>query len=189
MENPIAVSLLNDFIFCPASIYFHSVDAGLDKLSYASVEQEEGSSIHEAVDTARYSDQPHILQGVSVYCEKYDLEGKIDLFDTQTGVLTERKRKIERIYDGYVFQLYAYSFALAEMGYEVKKLRFYSFLDNKAYEVPLPKDDPKMLQKFEETVLAIHNFDLSDFRQTNALKCKKCVYEPLCSFSIRENIC
>ena len=25
MENPIIISNLNDFIFCPASIYFHNI--------------------------------------------------------------------------------------------------------------------------------------------------------------------
>ena len=53
MENPFAVSLLNDFVFCPASIYFHSVDAGLDKMTYGSHEQLEGSQIHETVDNSK----------------------------------------------------------------------------------------------------------------------------------------
>ena len=52
MENPISVSLLNDFIFCPASIYFHMVDAEADKLTYESSEQLQGSAIHEPVDNA-----------------------------------------------------------------------------------------------------------------------------------------
>ena len=44
MENPFSVSLLNDFVFCPASIYFHSVDAVTDKIFYESKEQQEGSA-------------------------------------------------------------------------------------------------------------------------------------------------
>lgn len=48
-----------------------------------------------------------MLQGVSVYCEKYNLVGKIDVFDEKTGILTERKKKIKTVYDGYIYQIYA----------------------------------------------------------------------------------
>ena len=78
MENPFSVSLLNDFIFCPASIYFHLVDASTDKIFYESKEQQEGSSLHEKTDSSQYSDRKNVLQGVSVYCEQFNLSGKID---------------------------------------------------------------------------------------------------------------
>ena len=100
MENPIAISLLNDFVFCPASIYFHMVDAGLDKLAYASSEQMQGAALHEKVDNHEYSSKRTVLQGLDVYCDEYGLTERIDLFDASTGVLTERKRKITAIYDG-----------------------------------------------------------------------------------------
>ncbi len=43
MEHPIAITYLNDFLFCPASIYFHMIDADTDKMAYASSEQMQGS--------------------------------------------------------------------------------------------------------------------------------------------------
>ncbi len=187
MENPFSVSLLNDFVFCPASIYFHSVDAVTDKIFYESKEQQEGSALHEKTDCGQYSNRKNILQGISVYCEEYKLIGKIDVFDEASGILTERKRKITKIYDGYHFQLYAYCFALREMGYMVKQLQFHSMLDNKNYRILLPEENPAMLIKFKEVVHTVQCFDLSHFRQTNSLKCSKCVYEPLCSFSERSD--
>ena len=106
-ETPLPVSLLNDFIFCPASIYFHMVDAEAEKLSYDSTEQPEGGALHEKTDSGEYSDRADVLQGVPVYCERYNLGGKIDVFEVSKRILAERKRKISFIYDGYHFQLYA----------------------------------------------------------------------------------
>lgn len=62
MENPFAATLLNDFIFCPASIYFHMVDADINKLSYESKEQQEGSVLHENPDRQQYSTRKDILK-------------------------------------------------------------------------------------------------------------------------------
>ena len=70
-----------------------------------------------------------MLQGIGIYCEKYNLVGKIDVFDTKSGILTERKKKVTKIYDGYVFQIYAQYFSLIEMGYKVVKLHLYSMDD------------------------------------------------------------
>lgn len=186
IENPIPISLLNDFVFCPASIYFHMVDAETEKITYESYEQLQGSAMHETVDTASYSTKSSILQGISVFSEKYGLSGKIDMFDTASGILTERKRKISSIYDGQIFQLYSYYFALCEMGYCVTAIRLYSALDNKVYNIKMPNDDPIMFEKFNNTVNSIRTFDFEKFNQCNHQKCVKCVYEPLCPYSSKE---
>lgn len=182
-EELLLISNLNDFIFCPASIYFHSLDYETDRLAFQDECQINGSAVHEGSDTGAYSMKKTVLQAISVYCEKYGLFGKIDVFDTEKGVLTERKKKITTIYDGYVFQLYAQYFSLCEMGYDVKFIRLYSMEDNKTYDVLLPENDIEMLKKFETLISDIQTFSLSGFEQRNALKCKKCIYEPLCSFS------
>ena len=95
-------------------------------------------------------------------------------------MLTERKRQIKTIYDGYVFQIYAQYFALAEMGYEVRKLHLYSMIDNKKYSVKLPEEDADMLYKFEKTIDDIRKFDMESFVLNNIEKCRKCIYEPAC---------
>ncbi len=100
-ENPLSISNLNDFIFCPVSIYFHSLDYDTEKMSYQQEEQINGTAAHDAVDSGRYSNRKTILQATAVYCEKYGLLGKIDLFDVQKGILTERKKKIKTVFDGY----------------------------------------------------------------------------------------
>ena len=105
-EALIPISNLNDFIFCPVSIYFHNLDYESDIMTYQCSDQLNGSAAHQAVDGCTYSTRQSVLTGIPVYSSEYGLYGKIDIFDSEKGVLTERKKKIKTIYDGYVFQLY-----------------------------------------------------------------------------------
>lgn len=180
MDDAIIISNLNDFIFCPASIYFHNLYGHQNTLTYQTEKQINGSGAHAAIDEHTYSSKKSILTSLEIYSQRYHIVGKIDQYDMESGVLTERKRKIKRIYDGYIFQLYAQYFGLSEMGYPVKTLRLYSLLDNKSYPILLPKEDPEMLAKFEKVIEEMRVFSLEDFMQTNTEKCKNCIYEPAC---------
>ncbi len=182
-EEPLIISNLNDFIFCPASIYFHSLEEDEENLLGQDSYQLNGSAVHQKPDNAEYSTRKSVLQGISIYCEKYNLCGKIDVFDIESGILTERKKKIKVIYDGYVFQVYAQYFALIEMGYSVNEIRLYSFDDNKIHGIPLPEEDETMFSKFENLISEINRFSFDNFHQNNIEKCRNCIYEPLCSFS------
>lgn len=104
-EQPISISNLNDFIFCPVSIYFHSLDNDTEDLMIKDSHQLNGTASHEKSDKAAYSSKKSMLQGISVYSDEYNLCGKIDTFDSEKGILTERKKKIQTIYDGYIFKL------------------------------------------------------------------------------------
>lgn len=183
-ENPIAISNLNDFIFCPVSIYFNSIDSDAERLTFQDHYQLNGTAAHQKSDKGEYSDRKDILQAIPVYCEKYNIYGKIDIFDIKTGKLTERKKKIKAIYDGYIFQVYAQYFALTEMGYKVNKIIIYSMDDNKPYPIPLPHEFPMMLDRFEKLIVSVNSFRINDFIQENKYKCLQCIYEPLCSFSL-----
>lgn len=183
-ENPIAISSLNDFIFCPVSIYFHGLEADEEKVLSQDSYQINGTAAHEKCDSAAYSSKKEMLQGISVYSSRFDLCGKIDVFDSEKGILTERKKSIKTVYDGYVFQVYGQYFSLIDMGYFVKELRLYSMDNNKTYNIPLPEESVGYFSKFEKLLAEIKSFDFSSFRQDNASKCAKCIYEPLCSFSL-----
>ena len=119
-----------------------------------------------------------------IFSSKYNLCGKIDIFDIDSGILTERKKRITKIYDGYIFQLYAHYYALTEMGYLINQMRFYSRDDNKVYNVALPDEDYAMKEAFENVVNDINNFDLHRFTPANESKCQRCIYEPLCDRSL-----
>lgn len=181
MEDVILLSQLNDFIFCPVSIYFHNLyGPDIEKSLYQGKAQIAGTKAHETIDEKRYSKSNHIIMGMDVFCEKYRLSGKIDMLDLRTGCLTERKKRVKEIYDGYIFQLYGQYFSMKEMGYNVKTLRIYSMDDQRKYDIPLPEENTEMLLKFEQTINNMRNFKLSGFTQDNPLKCRNCIYEPAC---------
>ncbi len=186
MENLITISNLNDFIFCPISIYFHNLDKDTEKLAIQSNSQLEGTYAHSAIDEKRYSSKKNILQAIPVYSEKYGIQGKIDLFDVELGRLTERKRKITTIYDGYIFQIYAQYFALKELGYDVREIQLYSMMDNIIHKIALPETDSNMLSKYEKVIQDIKSFNGDNFVQTNIKKCENCIYEELCHYSLLE---
>ena len=178
-ENPINITNLNDFIFCPVSIYFHSLYADMDRMIYHSTDQTNGINAHKAVDDRSYP-VANTIKSLEVYSEKYNLVGKIDIYNKSTKTLTERKKKIKEIYDGYVFQLYAQYFAMIEMGYEVDRLVIHSIDDNKNYDIDLPENNEEAFHKFERTIAEIHRFDINSFSQTNREKCSHCIYCPYC---------
>lgn len=180
MDDYIIFSWLNDYIFCPVSIYFHQLYGDKKTTLVQNRSQLEGTWAHSAVDEGRYSTRKDVLQAAFVICEKYRLFGRIDVFDIKNGVLTERKKKISQVYDGYIFQLYAQYFSLLEMGYKVNQIRFHSLSDNRNYIIPFPEESPRMLAKFERTIAEIRSFKLEEYVQQNRAKCLNCIYEPAC---------
>lgn len=183
MEHPLNITMLNDFIFCPMSIYFHALDSETERLLLQRDSQLNGTNAHFTVDNQLYSDRLDILQGIVVFSDEYNLLGKIDIFDISKSELVERKNKIKVIYDGYIFQLYAQYFALCEMGYDVNKIKLYSKQDNKMYDIKLPHEDIEMLGKFKKLLCEIANFSINEFEQNNKQKCNNCIYEELCCYS------
>lgn len=184
MEETITMSELNDFIFCPASIYFHGLYGSLEPIIYQSKYQIRGTGAHKTITNNTYTTSKNILQNIYVYTSKHNILGKIDLFDIEKSTIIERKYKINELYDGQVFQVYAQFFGLLELGYEVKKIKIHSLSDNKTYLIELPKDDNLLYQKFISTLEQIKSFDLNTFVQTNKRKCEKCIYSNLCDRSL-----
>lgn len=178
MDSYIQISKLNDFIFCPYSVYLHSIYEKFDQKTFHFACQTVGKLSHENIEKGIYTTSKWVLQGVEVYCEKYNLAGKIDIFDLKTGSLVERKYKIKNIFDGYKYQLYAQMFALEEMGYKVKSLNIQSLSDNKRYKISLP--DKEEINKFEKLIEKINNYKPNNKIKKNLNKCSKCIYKSLC---------
>lgn len=183
MEDGIKISYLNDFIFCPLSIYFHNLYDEKDTSVYHSTDQTEGTYAHKSIDSKKYSNRKKILQGVSVYSSQLGLYGKIDLFDIDKGELVERKKKVVKIYDGYIYQLYAQYYSLLEMGYEIKNMKIHSLDDNKNYPILLPSENEEMNDQFIQLINDINDFDMNRFVQINKEKCNRCIYNSSCDRS------
>ena len=148
---------------------------------YHNTPQQVGRIRHEAIDKKTYSSSKHILQGIDVYSEELSLSGKIDIYDTESEHLIERKTKITKIYDGYLMQLYAQYFCLVDMGYKPKSLSIYSIDDNKRYPINLPnkqnKDDLLYLIDKIRQFKPEQNYN-SFVRNNN--KCDNCIYSEMC---------
>lgn len=180
MESYLPISYINDFIFCPRSIYFHGLYGGADESLYHTTDQSEGRAAHKSVDNKKYTTSKDIFQGIEVYSSRYGICGKIDTFDNFKGLLVERKKKIKTVYDGYIYQLYAQYHCLSEMGYTVKSMGIYSMDDNKNYPISLPSEDLIRQKEFENIIYKIKTFDLFETVSININKCKRCIYSSLC---------
>jgi len=148
METYIKISTLNDFIFCPKSIYFHELYNKYNTYVYHTTYQQEWKLNHEKIDNQLYSSKKNIIQALTVYSSKYNLLGKIDLYNKWTKTLIERKTKIQKIYLGYKYQVWAQYLCMVEMWFDVKQIVLYSLKDNKSYSIPIPIK--KDIKKFEE---------------------------------------
>lgn len=182
MEDYIPISYLNDFIFCPRSIYFHTLYSEFDSSLFHKAPQIKGKFAHKSIDEKKYSCKTSMLQNFEVYSSKYKLFGKIDIFDIEQQKLIERKREIKMVYDGYIFQVYAHYFCLSEMGFEVKSIVLHDLIHNKNYPILLPQKDEKMFKKFENLICEIQNFSMNESFSPNKQKCENCIYFNLCDF-------
>ena len=180
MEAYLPISYLNDFIFCPRSIYFHQLYGRASQKLYHTTAQTRGKAAHKTIDNQRYTTSKAVLQGLEVYSEKYLIGGKIDIYDQSKLLLIERKKKIKTIYDGYIYQLYAQYHCLTEMGYEVRKLKLYSMDDNKSYPVKLPDEDNARQVNFVNLIVRMQDYRLTDPFTPNKAKCARCIYHNLC---------
>ena len=198
MESYIKLSTLNDFMFCPKSIYYHNLYDSYEKKVYQDEAQIAWTIAHEAVDNKTYSSSKNVLLSLDVYCHKYGIAWKIDQFFIKEWKLIERKNKIHiweqedwkkkeniKIYIWYKYQLWGQMFCLEEMWYDVSSLAFYSMSDNKTYRVYKPS--PKEILDFENMLEKYRKFDLlsKKFSQ-NTQKCLKCIYKELCDYFIGE---
>ena len=179
MESYLTITQINDFLFCPRSIYFHDIYRNTaDEMTYHQTPQIVGRAAHATVDEGTYSSSKNIITGMMVYSQRYNLLGRIDILDTEKRLLTERKHSVSAIYDGYRHQLYAQFLALTEMGYAVEHLRIHSNKDNKTYEIPLPTAED--IAQFERVLDSMKAFRMDFPFEPNPKKCAHCIYSALC---------
>ena len=182
MEENIRISTLNDFVFCPKSIYFHWLYDQYEKQTYQENVQVNWTLAHATIDSWSYSTSSEILQWISIYSEKYWLVGKIDVFHKWKKSLIERKAHISQVFQWQIYQVYAQYFCLTEMWYEVEKMKLYSMDDNKVYEIQIPNEEET--KKFENFLKSYREYDpKNDHEKPNIEKCKNCIYSELCDKS------
>lgn len=186
MNDYIVISTLNDFIFCPYSIYLHNVYSDTDEDVYHAVPQTRGKAAHAASDEKRSSTRKDDLQSLSVISEKYRIYGKIDIYFGGRHMLVERKYQLKQIFRGQYYQLWAQYFCMKEMGFDVLKLAFYEISTNRMIPVPLPGDND--ICDFESFLSRFRSYDPLAQIQINPNKCSHCVYSALCDKIFQDNV-
>ena len=105
MDDYIPLSTLNDFIFCPYSIYLHSVYMESDGDLYKAAPQTKGTLAHQGVDEKKGSTRKSDMMSLPVYCDELGISGKIDVYKQDKRLLIERKNNLKRIFRGQIYQL------------------------------------------------------------------------------------
>lgn len=177
MDSFIPISAINDFLFCPKSLYLHSVYSSFETKVYHDTPQTVGTIAHENIENGTYTTAKHILQGLSVSSEKLGVKGKIDLYDSKNYWLIERKYRVKQIYLGFKYQLYAQMYCLIEAGYPVEKLFIQSLSDNRRYEIPLPIGEEK--EAFEKVIEQMKSFTPEDVQNHTCSRCENHIYDLL----------
>ncbi len=186
MDDYISISTLNDFIFCPYSIYLHNVYMESDEGIYHATPQVRGRVAHASIDNKTYSTRKHDIMSLPVCSERFRLIGKIDLYKQDKKLLVERKYQLKRIFRGQYYQLWAQYFCMVEMGYEIEQLAFYETSTNKMISVAIPGElEERELYDF---IHHFRTFSPDEPITVNTNKCVHCVYCNLCDKTDLDNV-
>ena len=77
MDDYISISTLNDFVFCPYSIYLHNIYMNMDEGLYQATPQVKGKISHTTIDNKTYH-KSNCITSLSVCSNEYKLKGKIE---------------------------------------------------------------------------------------------------------------
>lgn len=187
VETYIAIATLNDFIFCPYSIYLHSVYMESDEDVYKATPQLAGSDAHSATNNRTSSSCKEDIMSLPIYSEELGISGVIDIYRGERHLLVERKNNLKQIFRGQIYQLWAQYFCMVEMGYKVDAIAFYEISSNKMLYQKLPTNEDKQelknfIQKFRTYSPATTPFTI------NSNKCRHCIYCNLCDKTTKDNV-
>lgn len=186
MEDYIALSTLNDFIFCPYSIYLHNIYMGADEDVYHATPQTKGKTAHIKVDNKTTSCGTNDIVALPVFSDELGIMGKIDVYKKQEKWLIERKYELKQIFRGQLYQIWGQYFCMTEMGYAIEKMSFYEISTNRMIAIEIPnKFNKDELSKFIEM---FKTYDPTQKIHINTNKCKHCIYCNLCDKIDLENV-
>lgn len=177
MHTLLPISYLNDFVFCPYSIYLHQVFEEGKEETYSAKPQQQGRSAHENIDHGIRKDR--YLQAAYVICEELGIYGRIDRYEFTSNSLIERKRTVHKLYRGFYYQVWAQYYGMIEMGYQVDQIIVESVTDKRRTSIPIPTIAQQ--QELQQHIERIRSYDPLNHRfMVNINKCKHCIYAALC---------
>ncbi len=178
MEDYIPISELNDFIFCPYSIYLHNVYMETEEDVYHALPQVRGKNSHNIIDSKKTTTKVDIIESLPVMSTSFGIYGKIDVYDKETQILYERKYELKQIFKGQIYQLWSQYYAMVEMGYEVQRLEFRELSKRRIIDVRLPTEEDRI--ELLEFIEKFKNYKPNDTININMNKCEHCIYCNLC---------
>ena len=96
MIDYIHISTLNDFVFCPYSIYLHNVYMDTDESLFHATPQTRGRIAHKSIDNKSANNCKDNLISYPVYSAKIGLMGSIILFEVNNVKLKKYGNAIHR---------------------------------------------------------------------------------------------
>lgn len=93
-----SLTTLNDFIFCPYSIYLHKTYMETDEDIFKTIVQLSGTNAHKATDSKKGSSRSCDILSLPVCSNSLGLYGVIDLYRGNTATLIERKLRLNHIF-------------------------------------------------------------------------------------------
>lgn len=181
METFLPITYLNDFVFCPYSVYLHQVFDNNAEDLYSANPQQKGKAAHADIDLFEdRTDQggQEILKGIYVVSNRLGVYGRIDTLFVSERKLVESKYEIKILYRGYYYQLWCQYYALTEMGFSIDSLEFYSIKDDKVFIVNIPTESD--FHELKAHIRKIAWYDFESPLHVNPEKCKRCIYSSLC---------
>ena len=187
MNDYIPIAQLNDFFFCPYSIYLHNIYSDCDDMTYKASPQLNGRMSHSKIDNKLTHHNDDLIYSLNVSSDYYRIYGKIDTYRISTCTLIERKYRLTQIYQGQIYQLWAQYLCMIEMGYEIKRIGFYEISTNKCSFLPLPTAND--INEFSHFLNMFRNYNPSNTQiSINMNKCQHCIYCNLCDKTTAENV-
>ncbi len=158
----------------------------MDEDEYHATPQVQGRYSHSTVDNNKIKDK-NVITSLSVYSDTLGLMGKIDIYRIQQKQLIERKYRLQNIFQGQIYQLWAQYFCMCEMGYDIQQIAFYEISTNTTISQQLPtKENLLELSNFIDKFNAYN--PLLDHIKINIKKCQHCIYSKLCDKSTLHNV-
>ncbi|MGH9837075.1 MAG: CRISPR-associated protein Cas4 [Blastocatellia bacterium] len=153
VEEPILISALNQYIFCPRRCALMHVEGIWADNEHTVV----GSLLHDRADEPGYEtdDGVTLLRALPLYSERYGLTGKADIVELREGepVPVEYKKGKRRKFDNDDVQLCAQAFCLEEMfATEVSRGFIYHAASRRRREVIF---DWRLRAETERTIIAV----------------------------------
>jgi len=115
MEDPVLLSLLNDFIFCPRRAALKGIEGLWGENAHTVV----GDLLHDHADDPGYETDEGVtvLRALRLYSDRYGLSGRADIVELRAGrpVPVEYKKGKKRDFENDDVQLCAQALCLEEM--------------------------------------------------------------------------